>query len=111
MALYGWIADNGDPDNFLGIILGCHDGRPVPGNVSKWCDPGFERLIARGKTTTDHAERDAIYRRAQAVARDGAALVPIAQSSVLMAVRKSVRGFTVDPLGRYIFATVDLDAE
>ena len=109
MALYGWIGDNGDPDNFLGIILGCHDGRPGPGNVAKWCDPDFERLIAQGKASTDRAEREAIYRRAQAIARDGAALMPIAQSSVLMAIRKSVRGFTVDPLGRYIFDTVDLD--
>lgn len=109
MALYGWIGDNGDPDNFLAIILGCHDGKPGPGNIVKWCNPEFDRLIAQGKLITDRRQREALYRQAQQVVHDEAAILPIAQSSVLMAVRKTVRGFKVDPLGRYIFDRVDLD--
>ena len=48
MAIYGWIGDNGDPDNFLSILLGCHDGKPGPNNITKWCDPSLRRADAGG---------------------------------------------------------------
>ena len=111
MALYGWIGDNGDPDNFLAILLGCHDGHPGPNNIAKWCNVDFDRLIAQGKLVADQAGRAHLYRRAQQIVHDEAAIVPIAQSSVLMAIRKNVHGFMIDPLGRYIFDIVDLDPE
>lgn len=29
-ALYGWMSDNGDPDNFAGTLLSCDNIRPAP---------------------------------------------------------------------------------
>ncbi len=41
--LIGWTGDNGDPDNWLGTLLGCD---AVNGNnFSKWCHKPFEELI------------------------------------------------------------------
>ncbi len=111
MAIYGWIGDNGDPDNFLSILLGCHDGKPGPNNITKWCNSEYDGLMTQGAQVTDQATRAAIYRRAQIIVRDKVPMMPIAQSTVLMAVRSNVRGFTMDPFGRYLFDKVDLDGE
>ncbi|WP_039755191.1 ABC transporter substrate-binding protein, partial [Chromobacterium haemolyticum] len=45
--LIGWTGDNGDPDNWLGVLFGCDamNGN----NFSKWCYKPFEDLIQKGK--------------------------------------------------------------
>ncbi len=108
IAFYGWTSDNGDPDNFLGLLLGCRDGKPVANNVAKWCDPEFDRAVEAARIATDRGERERLYRRAQVVAHDQAPWVPIATGVNLAVVRREVRGFQLDPLGRFVFDKVDL---
>ena len=48
--LLGWTGDNADPDNFLGVLLGCD---AVGGNNrAQWCYQPFEDLIQEAKLTT-----------------------------------------------------------
>jgi dipeptide transport system substrate-binding protein len=108
MALYGWTGDNGDPDNFLGVLLGCTSARIGGNNIAKWCDPAYEKLVTQAKLITDRAEREHLYREAQTIVHEQAPWVPIAHSVVLMAARRNVTGFKMDPLGRHAFEDVDL---
>jgi dipeptide transport system substrate-binding protein len=108
MALFGWTGDNGDPDNFLNILLGCTSARPGGNNVAKWCDPAYDRLVTRAEASLDQGERHALYAQAQVIAHEQAPWVPIAHSVVFMAARKEVTGFVMDPLGRHAFTGVDL---
>jgi len=108
MSLFGWTGDNGDPDNFLHILLGCAAARAGGNNLSKWCDRNYDDLILRAKRTADQAARQALYERAQAVFKEQAPWVPIAHSVVFMATRKEVEGFRIDPLDRHTFSGVDL---
>ncbi len=108
MALFGWTGDNGDPDNFLNILLGCTSARPGGNNVAKWCDPAYDRLITRAEASLDQGERRTLYDRAQVIAHEQAPWVPIAHSVVFMAARREVTGFVMDPLGRHTFTGVDL---
>ncbi len=108
MALFGWTGDNGDPDNFLNILLGCTAARPGGNNIAKWCDPAYDRLVVEAETSLDTDERTRLYRQAQVIAHEQAPWVPIAHSVVFMAARKEVRGFIMDPLGRHSFVGVDL---
>ena len=63
MVLLGWTGDNGDPDNFLHVLLGC-DG--VKGtNRAQWCHRPFDDLIMKAKSTTDVAARTKLYEQAQ----------------------------------------------
>ena len=43
MALFGWTGDNGDPDNFLGVLLSCAGVGEA--NRAQWCNEEFTDLI------------------------------------------------------------------
>ena len=108
MAIYGWTGDNGDPDNFLHVLLGCASARIGGQNIAKWCDPVYDDLVTRAKATADQAERERLYAKAQEVFKQQAPWVPIAHSVVFTATRREVTGFRMDPLGRQMFQGVDI---
>ncbi|MGI9318393.1 MAG: ABC transporter substrate-binding protein [bacterium] len=104
--LLGWTGDNGDPDNFLAVLLGC-DG--VGGsNRAQWCHQPFEDIIQKAKVTSDVAERTKLYEEAQIVFKEQAPWATIAHSVVFMPVRKEVKDYRIDPFGGHIFYGVDL---
>ena len=108
MALYGWTGDNGDPDNFLHVLLGCASARTGGNNIAKWCNTEYDALVTRAKLTANQSERERLYGQAQEVFKREAPWVPLAHSVVFMATRKTVSGFRMDPLGRHAFEAVDL---
>ena len=97
----GWSSDNGDPDNFLGMLLGCAG---VGGtNLAHWCDERFEGLIRRARGLSDQNERIPFYEEAQLTAQDAAPWIPLAHATVTDAVRSDVRGYQPSPLGQHDF--------
>lgn len=104
--LLGWTGDNGDPDNFLAVLLGC-DG--VGGsNRAHWCHKPFEDLIQKAKTVSDRAERTRLYEEAQVIFKQQAPWATIAHSIVFMPMSKKVSGYVMDPLGGHWFDGVDI---
>jgi dipeptide transport system substrate-binding protein len=108
MALYGWTGDNGDPDNFMHVLLGCTSARVGGNNIAKWCQKDFDDLVTRAKVIADRGERERLYKQAQVIFKAEAPWVPLAHSVVFMAARREVKGYVMDPLGRHIFEGVDL---
>ncbi len=105
--LLGWTGDNGDPDNFLAVLLGC-DG--VGGsNRSRWCHKPFEELIQKAKVTSELEDRTELYEQAQVVFKEEAPWVTIAHSVVFKPVRKEVKNFRINPFGTHVFYGVDLE--
>ncbi len=104
--LLGWTGDNGDPDNFLAVLLGC-DG--VGGsNRAQWCNDDFEALIQKAKVVSDKAERTKLYEQAQVVFKEQAPWATIAHSTVFMPMSSKVTGYVMDPLGGHWFDGVDI---
>lgn len=104
--LLGWTGDNGDPDNFLAVLLGC-DG--VGGsNRAQWCHQPFEDLIQKAKVVADPAQRTMLYEQAQIVFKEQAPWATIAHSVVFEPLSKNVVNYKIDPLGGHIFYGVDL---
>ncbi len=104
--LLGWTGDNGDPDNFLAVLLGC-DG--VGGsNRAQWCHKPFEDLIQKAKVVSDPAQRTALYKQAQIEFKEQAPWATIAHSVVFKPIRKEVTGFKIDPFGGHVFYGVDI---
>ena len=108
MMLYGWTSDNGDPDNFLNVLLGCKAAKPGGANLARWCDPDYEALIQEGRRVLDRDKRSELYRKAQQVFGREAPWVPLAHTVVHMAIRRDVVGFRMDALGRHLFEDVTL---
>ncbi len=104
--LLGWTGDNGDPDNFLAVLLGCD----AVGNANRaqWCNEEFEDLIQRAKVTADQAERTALYEQAQEVFKREAPWATIAHSVVFMPMSNRVSGYVMDPKGTHSFDNVDI---
>jgi dipeptide transport system substrate-binding protein len=95
--LIGWTGDNGDPDNWLGTLLGCE---AVGGNnFSRWCYKPFEELVQKGRKTIDQAARTKVYEDAQRIFADQLPFSPIAHSTVYQPTAKSVVDMRIDPLG------------
>ena len=106
--LLGWTGDNGDPDNFLHVLLGCaaaDDGT----NRARWCYEPFDSLLLEAKQVSDPAARTALYEQAQVIFKEQAPWATIAHSVVFKPVRKEVVDFKIDPFGGHIFYGVDLE--
>ena len=108
MGMLGWTGDNGDPDNFLAVLLGCDASKNNGGNVAKWCYQPFEDLIQKAKVETKPAERDRLYKQAQVIFKEQAPWFTIAHAVQLKPVRKEVVDFKLSPFGRHVFYGVDI---
>ncbi|WP_116141181.1 ABC transporter substrate-binding protein [Trinickia diaoshuihuensis] len=99
--LYGWSGDNGDPDNWLGTLLGCD---AVHGsNLSKWCDAKFNALIEQARSMPNVEERTTLYREAQVIFKQQVPFTPIDHSIVFLPASRRVKGLPLSPLGSHRF--------
>jgi dipeptide transport system substrate-binding protein len=104
--LLGWTGDNGDPDNFLAVLLGCD--AVGASNRAQWCYKPFDDLLMKAKQVSDIAERTKLYEQAQVIFKEQAPWVTIAHSIVYKPMSKKVVDFKIDPFGGHIFYGVDL---
>ena len=89
--ILGWTGDNGDPDNFLDVLLGCD---AVGGNNrAQWCNEEFDKLVSDAKVTADQAERTKLYEEAQVVFKREAPWATLDHSLVVMPMSKKVSGY------------------
>jgi ABC-type transport system substrate-binding protein len=108
-ALLGWTGDNGDPDNFLWVLLSIPATEKPAGNIAFWQNEQFNALIKDAKETADVAKRTTLYQQAQVIFHDEAPWVPIAHSMVVEPMKKAVEGFVLYPTGKRYFAPVWLN--
>ncbi len=109
MGFLGWTGDNGDPDNFLAVLLGCNkEGKPNANNIPKWCNTKFQEDIGKAVEITDMAERTKLYQDAQKIVAAEVPWLNVAHSTVFEPIRKSVSGYKVSPLGSHEFQNVDV---
>ncbi|WP_027362876.1 ABC transporter substrate-binding protein [Desulfospira joergensenii] len=104
--LLGWTGDNGDPDNFMAVLLGCD--AVGSSNRSQWCYKPFDDLLKKAKLTADIKERTRLYEEAQLIFKEQAPWVTIAHSVVFEPMSKNVVNYKIDPFGGHIFYGVDL---
>ena len=104
--LMGWTGDNGDPDNFLAVLLGCY---AVGGaNRAQWCNEEFNAIVQEAKTKSSQEERAALYVKAQEIFKREAPWATIAHSVVYVPTRSNVTNFIQSPLGDMTFDGVDI---
>lgn len=108
-AMLGWTGDNGDPDNFLFVLLSIPAAEVPAGNISFWKNEEFNDLVVEAKETIDPARRTELYRQAQVIFHEEAPWVTIANSVVTVPANKAVKNFIISPTGTRIFKSVRLE--
>lgn len=107
MVLLGWTGDNGDPDNFLHVLLSKHAADPKPAqNRAMWKNDAFTALTDEAKITADVAKRTELYEKAQVIFEEEAPWKTIAHSIVVEPMLNKVMGFKLDPTGKRRFKEV-----
>lgn len=97
-ALYGWMSDNGDPDNFADVLLGCNSIK-TGSNAARWCDKEYDSAVQQAKLTSDPAKRAALYTQAQTIFYQQAPWITLANGKTFYATRSNVSGYSVSLMG------------
>jgi dipeptide transport system substrate-binding protein len=105
---FGWSGDNGDPDNFLGILLSC-SSIETGSNYARWCYKPYNDLIVEAKRTIDIKKRTEMYKKAQVIFKEQMPWVTLDHSTVYRAMSKNVKGYKMDPLGADLFTDVSIE--
>jgi peptide/nickel transport system substrate-binding protein len=98
LCLFGWTADNGDPDNFLKVLLDHDENRRGPEqNDAFYRSAELHGLLTYAEETFDPAERLRYYRQAQEIVARDAPWVPLAHSQLVVAARAEVHELSLHP--------------
>jgi ABC-type transport system substrate-binding protein len=106
MCLAGWTGDNGDPDNFLYVLLSEDAARKPAQNYAFWKNPEFNSLLIKARETFDKDRRTLFYEEAQMIFHEEAPWVAIAHSLAIVPMKKSVMDFKLSLLGKREFRQV-----
>jgi peptide/nickel transport system substrate-binding protein len=95
ICFYGWIGDNGDPDNFMNLLA---DKDPSM-NVARWQDEKYIADIKAALAMPNGPERDAAYGAMEKYAAERALWLPISHAQTLAGYRPNVSGFNYHVTG------------
>ena len=107
MALLGWTGDNGDPDNFLYVLLDKTAAIKPAQNIAFYRSDELHEILVQARRNADHQERIQLYRRAQEIVHRDVPWVPLVHSTQTIAFHRSVRGFKLHPTSSKWFHQVE----
>ena len=109
MCLLGWTGDNGDPDNFLNVLLNSAGATPTDAlNVAYYKNPEVDKLLEQAQSSIDENEREKLYFKAQEIMHEDAPWVPIAYVEPPIGLQQSVQGFAPNPTSSEPFNTISI---
>ena len=107
MALLGWTGDNGDPDNFLNVLLSSKGATEQDAlNIAYYKNPQVDKILDQAQTSIDANERQSLYLQAQKMLVDAAPWVPIAYVKPPVGLQDTVQGYHPSPTGGESFNSV-----
>ncbi|WP_366922836.1 ABC transporter substrate-binding protein [Metallumcola ferriviriculae] len=108
MAMLGWTGDNGDPDNFLYVLLDKDNAvKGSAGNIAFYKNDEVHDLLIKAQQEMDQEVRADLYKQAQEIIHDDAPWVPMSHSTPPIAAKKGVSGYVPHPTGVESLVTVD----
>ncbi|MDR6416736.1 ABC transporter substrate-binding protein [Pseudarthrobacter sulfonivorans] len=92
------LIDIADPIGFLTADYTCKGTY----NLSHFCDPEYDRIIAQAATTVDTTERYKLYAEAGQILQDKAVNAWLVNEQATDAIGTNVLSYVQDPLSRYV---------
>lgn len=109
MAFLGWTGDNGDPDNFLYVLLDKDNAKMgSAGNISFYKSDELHDLLKEAQTETDQEKRTELYLKAQEIIHEDAPWFPIAHTTPPIAAKKSIMDYVPHSTGSEPFNFLDI---
>lgn len=100
MAFLGWTGDNGDPDNFLYVLLDKDNAKVgSAGNIAFYKNDKVHDLLIKAQTEMNKEKRTEYYMEAQQIIHDDAPWLPIAHTTPPLAASKKVTEYIPHPTG------------
>jgi len=107
MALLGWTGDNGDPDNFLYVLLDKDNAKaPDAGNIAFYKNDQLHDILIQAQQASDLQERTGLYLEAQEIIKEDAPWIPLVHSTPPLLGKKNIGGFVPHPTGSDKFTNV-----
>jgi peptide/nickel transport system substrate-binding protein len=108
MALLGWTGDNGDPDDFLYVLLDSDNAKAPAQNIAFYKNPDVHKLLIQAQRETDKNKRTELYKQAEQIIFKDAPWVTLVHSTPPMAASKNVKNFVPSPVGSDPLVAVDI---
>ncbi|WP_099159922.1 ABC transporter substrate-binding protein [Virgibacillus ndiopensis] len=109
MAFLGWTGDNGDPDNFLYVLLDKDNAKMgSAGNIAFYKSDEVHDLLKEAQTEMDQEKRTELYLKAQELIHEDAPWFPIAHTTPPIAASKKVVDYVPHPTGSEPFNLLDI---
>ena len=102
IAFYGWIGDNGDPDNFLNLLA---DKDPNL-NIARWSDPTYKGMISKALAAPNGDDRNAQYAACEKYVAERSVWLPFSHAKTQAAYRPNVSGYIYHVTGNIFLSKV-----
>ena len=109
MCLLGWIADNGDPDNFMNEYSSNSASIGMSKNNAFYINESVQELLSKALATYDNEKRATYYKKIQEMVHEDAAWVYLVHSTQNMVFKNNIKGFVLHPTSRTFFYPVWVD--
>jgi peptide/nickel transport system substrate-binding protein len=104
LALFGWIGDTGDPDNFLYVLLHSENAIPPEAqNISFYRNTAVDAMLIEAQGAVDDKLRSQLYGEVQNIVARDVPLVPIAHFELVFAARAEIDQVVLTPLGHPLY--------
>ncbi len=109
MAFLGWTGDNGDPDNFLYVLLDKDNAKVgSAGNIAFYKNDEVHDLLKAAQTEMDQEKRTELYLEAQELIHEDAPWFPIAHTTPPIAANQKVSDYVPHSTGSEPFNMLDI---
>ena len=106
MCLLGWVSDNGDPDNFLYVLLDKTNAiEPDPYNNAFFVHDQLHELLVKAQQIIKTEQRARLYKQAQEIIHHECPWVPLAHLYRIIALDSRVHGPIIHPTNLSSFNT------
>ena len=98
MAMLGWSADLGDPDNFLYFLLSKSSAEKPAGNIAFYRSDEMQNVLEQARAISDREKRVSLYQEAQQIFHKDVPWVPLAHAKQILVINKKVKNLKLHPL-------------
>lgn len=109
MAMLGWSADLGDPDNFFYFLLSKSSAENAGGNIAFYRSDAMQDVLEKARSISDKDERIALYKEAQKIFHNDVPWVPLAHAKQVLVINKKVKNLNLQPLNWKYFQKVSIE--